>query len=622
MDNVSPARSKWEGQVSQRVDPATNEEGEPVTRELPPPEDLRAEAGSGQVTLRWSLVEGAIGYLIYRSESPDGPFAIVDHRGGDVLAVPDAPYVDTTGKPGVVYWYAVAALADTTASPSRLSTPLQACSRAEAAEPVLVNVKIQVPTGYLQRIWQTLGAEHLSLLFHTEGPGGSQIGNEFAEALRLARTELGTRYIRAHAILDDDLGIYQQKDGEPVYDFTAIDTVYDRLVSLDLRPIIELSFMPRDLASAPEETVFTYRAIISPPRDWRAWEELNHRFAAHLVDRYGIEEVSQWGFEVWNEPNLKVFWTASQQDYFNLYQLAARAIKAVDSRLLVGGPATAAGEWIGDFLQFVRRVQAPLDFLSTHTYGNLPLDVCRLLSAFGFQDVRVWWTEWGVSPTHFAPVNDSVFAAPFLLHGMKRSQGRADMLAYWVVSDHFEELGKAPRLLHGGFGLLTIGNLRKPRYWALMLAQEMGTQLVQLDLQGDGASSLVDAWASRKPDGSLDLLVWNGTLDQSMLAGNALLNRHLLVQVEQLTAPRYQGYVARVDATHSNIATRWSSEQEWPTPEQWAALRASDALDETLLPALSPAGGCVSLALDLPMPGVIRVRLIPHHAPAQDGGTL
>jgi xylan 1,4-beta-xylosidase len=146
----------------------------------------------------------------------------------------------------------------------------------------------------------------------------------------------------------------------------------------------------------------------------------------------------------------------------------------------------------------------------------------------------------------------------------------------------------------------------------------MGTQLVQLDLQVDGAGSLVDAWASRKPDGSIDLLVWNGTLNQSMVDGNDLLDRRLQICIEQLAAPLYQGSLARVDATHSNIAARWSPERDWPTPEEWARLREADTLDEIPLPALSPVEGCVSLTLDLPMPGILRVRLIPDQEHARN----
>jgi xylan 1,4-beta-xylosidase len=217
----------------------------------------------------------------------------------------------------------------------------------------------------------------------------------------------------------------------------------------------------------------------------------------------------------------------------------------------------------------------------------------------------------GVTPTHFAPVNDSAFGAPFILHGMNSVQGRADYLAYWVISDHFEELGQAPRLLHGGFGLLTVGNLRKPRYWALALAESMGRELDQLDLQGDGARSLVNAWASRKSDGTIDILAWNGTLDQSKIGGSELLTRQLHVRIEQLGDQTYVASLARIDSYHSNIAAHWNSQDDWPTPEQWAWLHTVDTLDEQAMPEVVPKGGIAQFTFDLPMPGVIRLRLKP-----------
>jgi xylan 1,4-beta-xylosidase len=329
------------------------------------------------------------------------------------------------------------------------------------------------------------------------------------------------------------------------------------------------------------------------------------------VERYGIEEVSQWGFEVWNEANLKVFWTGTQEEYFRLYEIAARAIKSVDQRLLVGGPSSAAAEWVVDLLEFVRREQLPLDFVSTHTYGNLPLDIRQALKTYGFEDVKIWWTEWGVSPTHFAAVDDEAFGAPFVLHCMKSIQGRAEALAYWVISDHFEELGRPPKLLHGGFGLLTVGNLRKPRFWSLALLQDIGTDLVQLDLQGDGAGSLVDAWATRKPGGSIDILAWNGTLDQSKVQGSPLLNRRLDITIEQLEDRTYHCSLARIDANHSNVAAHWQSDRDWPTSEQWEQLHAADKLDEQSLPDVKPVDGVVHFDLELPMPGVVRLRLRP-----------
>ena len=560
------------------------------------------------MTLCWELVDGAIGYLVNRAPTAQGPFAPVDHGGRDVLAVPGPVYCDTTGERGEPCWYAVASLASTEAAPGDLSEPVAACPLDEASEPVDVLVRADRPAGRLDRVWRMIGSEHLSFLLSEETVAGHAIGEELAEAFRLARTELGADRVRAHSILHDELQVYREESGEPVYDFSGVERVYDRVLDLGLRPVVEVGFMPHDLATDPEATIFEYRGIISPPRDWDRWGELNRRLAAHLVERYGVEEVAQWGFEIWNEANLEVFWTGTQAEYFRLYDVAARAIKSVDERLPVGGPSTAAAGWVADFLDFVVAEGSPLDFLSTHTYGNLPLDVGRALEARGLDGVEVWWTEWGTTPTHFNPVSDSAWAATFVLHGMKSAQGRADALAFWVVSDHFEELGRPPALLHGGFGLLTVGNLRKPRWWALALAEALSEELVELDLRGDGAGSLVDGWAARREDG-IDLLLWNGTLEQTRAAGDALLDRKLRIVVSGLRPGTYGVSLARVDEEHSNLARGRQGESDWPTAEEWEQLRSADQLDERELPPLlATEAGAPELTLRLPMPGIARLR--------------
>ena len=135
-----------------------------------------------------------------------------------------------------------------------------------------------------------------------------------------------------------------------------------------------------------------------------------------------------------------------------LYDVTAAAVKGVDPRLAVGGPSSAAAGWVDELLEHVRQSGSPVDFVTTHTYGNAPLDLRPTLERFG-STARIVWTEWGVTPTHFNPVNDSRLVGDFLLHGMRSSAGRLDALSYWVASDHFEELGRPPRMLHGGFGL-------------------------------------------------------------------------------------------------------------------------------------------------------------------------
>ena len=579
--------------------------GETRPADLDPPAGLVATGGRGQITLHWNPVPGAIGYAIHRATTPDGPYTVVDHGGGDVLAVPHGPYADTTINPGTTYWYAVAPLATvTTIGP--LSAPARAATTAGGGA-VTVTVDTNGDTGPLPRIWQAMvGSEHLSHLLETATTGGHPIGTDLHQALRRIHDELGVRTVRAHGILDDDLGTYRLTDGTPHYDFTGIDRVYDTLLTLGLHPVVELGFMPHDLATNPTHTVFTYRGIISPPHDWDRWAELIRTLTRHLLDRYGRDQVvNNWNFEVWNEANLSVFWTGTPAEYWQLYDTTARAIKEVDPDLRVGGPATAAVGWIDD------QTTHHTDFLSTHVYGTPPLDLRPLA------DGRpLLWTEWGVTATHGHPINDTVFAATFLLRGMRSAAGRIDALAPWVASDHFEELGRPQRLLHGGFGLLTVGNLAKPKYWALTLAQRLGETTLPTTLTGDGADSLVEAWAARTADGTTTTLLWNGTLDQSKMHGSTDLNRTVTIRYSGLTPGPHTLRTWRIDTDHANLSTHWTTlagDADWPTDEQWQTLKAADHLDEAEPPQTLTAepDGTAEVTLELPMPAIAHLELSP-----------
>lgn len=583
--------------------------------ELPPPGGLTARPGRAQVTLSWDPVEGAAGYLVHVADSADGPFEPLDHLGRDVLAVPHGPYVDTTGTPGVERWYAVAAVASVDRV-GPLSSPLSSASTTAAGEAVAVVVDVASDEGELDRPWQPMiGSEHLSHALSADRTGGREIGEDLRSALRAAHDELGVETVRAHGILCDDLGVYREVDGEPVHDFSGIDRVYDLVLSLGLRPIVELSFMPRDLASDPSATVFEYGAIISPPKDFGRWYDLVRALTAHLVDRYGLEEVrDRWAFEVWNEANLEVFWSGTPEEFFRLHALAARAVKSVDPSLRVGGPASAAAGWVDELLAAVG--DEPLDFVSTHTYGSPPLDLRPVLARHGRAGTPLWWTEWGVTPTHFNEVSEAVFAAVFLLRGMRSAMGRIEALSYWVVSDHFEELGRPPALFHGGFGLRTVGELRKPRWWALAMLATLPSRRLSVRSTGDGADSLVESLAAVDPeDGRVAALVWNGTLDQSKAAGSAELGRRIALRFTGLPDGDYELRHHRVDDDHSCVPAVWrriGGGAAWPTDAQWAELRAADRLDELHPPrVVTAAGGAVDLEFDLPNPAMSLVELVP-----------
>jgi len=619
---AADARADWEARIGRRSDSAAE-----AAPRLAAPTGLGATAGRGQVTLEWQPVEGAIGYVVQRAPTADGPFVPIDTGNPDVMAVPGPPFADTTAPAGRPAFWAVSAISAAGNGPGDPGL-MGERSEGAAATPLVggdasvrIEVDAQSVVGRLERPWRPMiGSEHLSQLHYGEGPGGSRIGEEFAEALRLARSELGVRAVRAHAILHDELGVYREVDGRAVHDFSGIDRVYDALLELGLKPIVELSFMPRDLARDPDRTVFEYVAHISPPHDWDRWEALVRDLVAHLVERYGLPEVRGWPFEVWNEPNLEVFWSGTRDEYLRLYEHTARAVKSVDALLRVGGPSSAADGWIDELLAFASSRELPVDFVTTHTYGNVPLDLRPIYERHGFpRETPTWWTEWGVNATHFNPLHDSPFAAAFLVLGMAGVMGRLESLAYWVISDHFEELGRPPKLLHGGFGLLSVGNLRKPRWWTLRMLESLGDERLAVAASGDGAAALVDAIATRHADGRVSVVTWNATIDHAKVGGDPLLDRTVALAIDGLGAGRWRVHHWRVDETHSNIARDWqelSNGRDWPDDATWIELRRRNVLAELEPERVTEAvAGRLELTFELPMPSVSLIELSRFSAP-------
>ncbi|MGB0101182.1 MAG: glycosyl hydrolase [Nocardioides sp.] len=598
------ARSDWEARIGVRT--GTTFSGN--APRLDPPDGLVAAAGGSQVTLDWKPVEGAVGYQVHVADAVDGPWQELDHAGRDVLAVPHPPYVDTTGAAGRERWYAVSSLSDV-----HVSGPLSAAVSATPvhdAGPVTVSVDVGSDLGELDRPWRPMiGSEHLSHALSTDTTGGRVVGEELSSALRAAHDELGVTHVRAHGILCDDLAVYREVEGEPVHDFAGVDRVYDHVRSLGLYPVVEVSFMPHDLACDPSKTVFDYGAIVSPPKDWERWYDLVRDLTAHLLERYGEEVVEHWSFEVWNEANLEVFWSGTPEEYLRLYDVTAAAVRSVDERLRVGGPSSAAAGWVEELLAHADETGVPVDFVTTHTYGSPPLDFRPTLARYGREGTPIWWTEWGVTPTHFNEISDAVFSGTFLLRGMASSMGRIEALSYWVVSDHFEELGRPPELTHGGFGLRTVGELRKPRWWALAMLERLGARRHAVSLTGDGGGSLIEALASSSSS-SVTVLLWNLTLDQTKAAGSDALARTVRVELSGLEpGVTYQLTHERVDQEHSNVTGAWNAlrrdGQDWPDEEQWAALREADRLEQLPVdPVTADEAGSATVEVELPMPAM------------------
>ena len=223
-------------------------------------------------------------------------------------------------------------------------------------KPIQVTCSLTDKSTPLPHFWeQTVGSGHAPLVLRAD----------WQRQLRQCHEQLGFGHVRFHDILSDDMGTLMDERNQSLYSFFNADQICDFLLSIGMKPFIELSFMPSTLASG-DTTVFHYGGNVTPPKDYAAWAKFIARLATHSLQRYGIDEVSTWFFEVWNEPNLKTFWTGTRADYFDLYRSTAQALKDVDGRLRVGGPATASNKWITEFLDFCDHSRVPVDFVSTH----------------------------------------------------------------------------------------------------------------------------------------------------------------------------------------------------------------------------------------------------------------
>lgn len=399
-------------------------------------------------------------------------------------------------------------------------------------------------------------------------------------------TDLG--YVRFHAILNDEVGVYDEDaQGHPIYNFSYVDQIYDGLLANGVRPFVELSFMPAKLAASDKRQAFWYRPIIAPPKDWDRWSGLITALVQHLVDRYGIEEVSQWYFEVWNEPNLD-FWAGDpkQDTYWQLYDHAAFAIKQVSPRLRVGGPASAQAAWVDAMIRHCAEKNIPLDFVSTHVYANdkaedvfhtqedIPRDrmVCRAVSAVHEQikastmpGLPLIWSEFNASYKNEPDVTDSIYMGPWMADTIRQCDGLVDLMSYWTFSDVFEEQGVVKTPFYGGFGLLAEDGIPKPSYYAFKLLHGLGDQRIELNSNS--------AVLTRRRDGTLVLALWNYSAPEEAGA-----TKKLTLQLKGTNATH--ALISTVDAAHGDFHSAYDKmgEPTFPTQAQIQQLRRATEL--------------------------------------------
>jgi xylan 1,4-beta-xylosidase len=494
-----------------------------------------------------------------------------------------------------------------------VATTLVVCAATLAQSPVIpVTVDATAPAHAFPHFWEEMfGSGHASLAMR----------ESYRDDLKAVHDQVGMRYVRFHAILLDDVGVYNQDEhGNAVYNFTYVDQIYDGLLARGVRPMVEISFMPYALASMNSIQGFWYKPNVAPPKDYAKWDALIHAFAQHLIDRYGVDEVAQWYFEVWNEPNID-FWAGEpkQATYFELYDHTARALKQVSPRLRVGGPATAAAGWIPDFLNYVSANHVPIDFVSTHGYADdtvknlfgtredIPMRdrVCRAIQMVHGQiqasanpSLPLFWTEWNVPSYGKLDARDNWYVGPALAHDASQCDGYVNMMSWWTFDDVFEEGGVATEPFVGMFGLIAEGNIKKPSFYAFSLLHKLGDMRL--------ANSSDQLLVTRRADGTLVVAAWN-LVDMDKVAEGKPITLRLSFKGIRAGS---KVSIDRLDESHGNplIAYREMGSPRYPTQAQVAALNKASALPPPEHTALTGD----RLELTLPVNGLAIIE-IPGH---------
>ena len=345
------------------------------------------------------------------------------------------------------------------------------------------------------------------------GRMGLALQKEYMEQLKAVQEDIGFKHIRGHGIFSDDMAIYQEfkdKDGGEIieYNFTYLDLVMDYYKEVGIRPFLELGFMPKKMASG-DQTIFYWKGNVTPPKDYGKWCDLVVATLKHLMERYGEDEVVTWPVEVWNEPNLPGFWKdADMEEYFVLFEKTFNAIKALDSRFRIGGPAICGVEDVKNmtmFMDFISKKKIPVDFITRHHYtsevpdfsghyGYIELveleeslktlnDSRRIIDSYPeYKGIQMHITEFNTSYIPIAPIHDTNQNAAYTAALIARLGETSESYSYWTFGDIFEEMGVPFTPFHGGFGMMANRGIRKPTYYAFKFFKDLkGTCVMKND---------------------------------------------------------------------------------------------------------------------------------------------
>lgn len=446
-------------------------------------------------------------------------------------------------------------------------------------------VDVNNKQGVLNHFWESaVGTDHQYMVI--DGARLGQRGSDLKQQLTRAKNEAGLKRIRGHHILGDDVGIYNEDaNGNPVYNWTNLDAIYDFLVSIDMDPVVNLTFMPGKLKEAGcNHYSYYYNGAPSwscPPKDWTKWHNLIYELVKHCSARYGASEVAGWYWEVWNEPDLAEYWNGSTSQIYQLYDEAAIAARAANPNTKVGGLGFYDPGATDGLMQHCQSNGIPLDFISYHDYSGSSFvgthnSLLANMASHGYSNLPLLVTEWSENvggefggTTELDDERAASFSPYVILDFLNNARALPqEAFAYWTVSDIFEEYeyGNAPFL--GTFGMMTRAGIAKPVFNSYKLMHMTGT--TRLALTG-GTTASVSGWASQSSDGKqIQILIYN----------QSDTNHTVNLTVNNLPSGTIRREYYLVDETHSNAYTTWENlgKPANPTSAQWTQMETASQL--------------------------------------------
>ncbi len=446
------------------------------------------------------------------------------------------------------------------------------------------------------------------------------------EHMEMVQENCGFQYVRFHGLFHDDMFPIVENKGKLSYNWQYIDDVFDRLLDLNVRPFVELSFFPKQIAAENSNTCFWWKGNVTPKEStFEEFGKLVKAFTQHCVDRYGIDEVRTWYFEVWNEPNLcRSFFDGTRSQYFELYKQSVTAVRSVDSQLRVGGPSTSnfvadgrydgekeeakplptgdvnelewKGVWIEEFLKYCKKEKLPVDFISTHPYPtDYALDpevgrhrgvarrvtsttedikwLNKTLAKSAYPNAEIHLTEWNTSPGSRDATHDYLYPAAYIVKTNLDCIGLTHSLAFWTFTDVFEEKGGGHSIFHGGFGMINYQGIVKPSYHAYRMLNQLGTEKLfsndHLFVSRREGSGKVTALAYNYPE------EFSNTAPNGRVRGKSAASKPLNLELTDLK-PGTMFKMEILDEKSGNIFEFWKSmgSPEPPTREQVKVMKS------------------------------------------------